>query len=515
VARREGRGPAGGLDTVSQRAIHRVPAFAAERVWSREGKVTMIRPPRLAILFVVALLARAVTFGNPILHVDEQFYFTVADAMRHGALPYVDIWDRKSLGLFLVYLPAAMFGPHWGIYAYQALALASGVTTAWLVARLADRAGWSRGALVAGLLYIVWIDFVDGQGGQAPVFYNTLVAAAVLLAGPRREPGVPWARGMGAMALIGLALQVKYSCVFEGSWIGLWLLWTAWRNGARIAAVAGYAAVLVAVALVPTLAALGVYAALGHADAFLYANFWSILARRSDPISETIGNLAQVMLCLAPLLAMSVPGLKARPETRDGNAWRWFLGGWLAFSLLGLLMFGSWFNHYALPVIAPAACCSAAFVARGIWGRRIGWALFAVAGVASTWLVATMPAKRGTPGQFAVLVAAVGRGPGCLYVYGNDPMLYPATGRCTVSRYLFPSHLTLAREAGSIGVDQYAEVSRIFDRRPAVVIVPPASPALGEQPAIRALAMARLGQAYRLKAVLPLGHETAAVYVLR
>ncbi len=43
----------------------------------------------------VALLIRGPTFGYPLLHIDEQFYLLVGDRMLHGALPYVDIWDRK------------------------------------------------------------------------------------------------------------------------------------------------------------------------------------------------------------------------------------------------------------------------------------------------------------------------------------------------------------------------------------------------------------------------------------
>src|SRR5882757_1607087 len=97
---------------------------------------------RLFQLLLLAVLVRLVTFGNPIVDIDEQYYFVVADAMRHGALPYVDIWDRKPIGLFLIYLPAALAGPVAGIYIYQMMALAAVLLTALIIARLADNAGW-------------------------------------------------------------------------------------------------------------------------------------------------------------------------------------------------------------------------------------------------------------------------------------------------------------------------------------------------------------------------------------
>ena len=46
---------------------------------------------RGAILTAVAVAARAGTFGNPNIHVDEQFYLYVARRMLEGARPFVDV----------------------------------------------------------------------------------------------------------------------------------------------------------------------------------------------------------------------------------------------------------------------------------------------------------------------------------------------------------------------------------------------------------------------------------------
>ena len=92
---------------------------------SQSGPLQFLqRLPRWAILLLVAIVARAATFGNPIVHVDEEYYFVTARSMLDGALPYVDIWDRKPIGLFLLYVPAAALGMPFGIWAYQAMALA-------------------------------------------------------------------------------------------------------------------------------------------------------------------------------------------------------------------------------------------------------------------------------------------------------------------------------------------------------------------------------------------------------
>ncbi len=468
--------------------------------------------PRWLLLTLVALAARAVTFGNPVLHVDEQFYYAVADAMRHGALPFVDVWDRKPVGLFLVYLPAALFGPVLGIWAYQALALFCVILTATMIARLAERAGWRRGAFVAAILYILWLNIADGQGGQSPVFYNPLVAAAMLLVLPRPgEPSRPRAIGLAAMALIGLSLQIKYSTVFEGIWIGLVLLWREWRAGRALVAILAYGAALIVVALLPTLAAAGVYAALGHEQAFLYANFISVLQRRPDSWQESGGNFVLLVLSILPLMAAAWAGRRIGAEDTARNEVRRFLHGWLIAALIGVLLFGSYFNHYALPLLVPGCVCAAAWFGAGRRGQRVGWALVGIVALVGQAIVIDDINKRGTTAELRALAATIGSGPGCLYVFSGDTMLYPATGRCTETPYLFPSHLDREREQGAIGVDQVAEVRRIFARRPAVVVMRP--PYNGERSEMRALAVRLLAEGgYRRTATRPLGSQRIEIF---
>src|SRR3546814_11589034 len=49
----------------------------------------------MLLLLLAALIVRAPTFGNPVLHVDETFYFTVAHEMLRGDLVYVDIRSEE------------------------------------------------------------------------------------------------------------------------------------------------------------------------------------------------------------------------------------------------------------------------------------------------------------------------------------------------------------------------------------------------------------------------------------
>ena len=467
------------------------------------------RLPRWAILLLVAIIVRVATFGNPIVHVDEEFYFTTARAMLDGALPYVDVWDRKPIGLFLLYVPAAAFGLPLGIWVYQAMALAAVVATALLIARLADRAGWRRGALAGAIAYIVWLDLLEGQGGQSPVFYNLLMVwAAALIASSDRDhdPRSRLRRGLGAMALVGVALQIKYSVVFEGLFFGLWWLWRERMRRRHAVPMLAEGALLAVVALVPTALAWGYYQAIGQGPAFLFANFESIALRQPDPLPEKLGNLFTIVLITSPLVAAAILAF-LRGDRAGIRGW---LFAWAGAAAFGLLAFGSWFDHYALPMLVPLCICAAGFADDPRQPVKVTATVLLVALLGGEVTVATKRVDRGGPEQFARVAATIGHGPGCLYVYSGDTMLYPVTGRCRLSRYVYPSHLNRRREQGAIGVDQQAEIGRILAQRPEVVVL--RRPFRGERGEMRALVMRRMATGYRLKAQLPLGRDSISIF---
>ena len=474
--------------------------------------------PRWAVFLVAAIVLRALTFGNPIVHVDEEFYVATAHAMAHGAVPYLDVWDRKPVGLFLLYWLPLSLGLPLGIWAYQALALASVTATAVLVARLADRAGWAKGALAAGLAYLLWLNLLEGEGGQTPVFYNLLIVGAASLVAPRCDDAAAPARrlgyGLAAFALVGLALQIKYSVVFEGVFFGLWWVWREGRLGRPAWQAVALGIPLAGLAALPSLVAWGWYAARGQGGEFVYANFVSIGQRVPDALIDQLANLGIIVLIVSPLVSMVV--LSARLPRTDGaeqNMRRW-LFAWAIVAVAALLVFGSYFDHYALPLLVPLSVYAAGFFAQHRSAARLTLPLFALLFVGSEAILLVKLHGRGTPAQFGAVMRAIDAGPpGCLYVYSGTPMFYAASGRCVLTRYQFPSHLTRVRENGAIGVDQATEITRIMAERPAVVILGP--PFRGERPEIRVLIDRLIAPDYVRRPDLPLGNSRFTVYARR
>ena len=93
-----------------------------------------------------------------------------------------------------------------------------------------------------------------------------------------RSGDVRW-RGAGIMSLLGVALQIKYSILFEGVFADVVLLCTGWRNGRAPVSLALDAALWVSLALLPTALAAGSYAAICHLHEWIFANIVSITER--------------------------------------------------------------------------------------------------------------------------------------------------------------------------------------------------------------------------------------------
>lgn len=451
------------------------------------------------LLLLVCIAARMIVLGDPIVQIDEQFYLLVGGRMWSGALPYVDIWDRKPVGLFALFALFHLFGR--GVIAYQLAGLASVWATAILLFGMARRVAPPAGALAASALYILWLNLAGGEAGQSPIYYNLPVAGAIALilgAAHDMERRRDFRRvGAAAMLLFGIALQIKYSCVFEGAFAGILLIGLSWRAGRPLARLATDIALWIAIALAPTVLAALVYAGLGHFDAWWFANATSILLRRPEAAIIIRGRVLLMTALVLPLL-ICIPlrrWLDCRPADATARGDLRILDGWAACALLGVVLFGTWFNHYALPLFAPLAVTAAP-----LWRHRVGRGVLlllllvgAIVGERAAWH------HKLTRGDGKVLEGAIAASRGatdCLFVYDGLPALYDATHSCLRTTHAFSAHLQALNELGATGIDEAAEVRRIMAARPQrVMTMEPAYD--GENLAARAALYAQLDHGYR------------------
>lgn len=473
-----------------------------------------------ALLLAVAVAIRCVWYGDPVIAVDEQYYLVIGDRILHGALPYVDVWDRKPAGLFLLYAGIRLLGGA-GIYQYQIVATLFAWSTSLIVRQIAGRVASPRASWIAGAIYLLWLDFFTGQGGQSPVFYNLFVAGAGLLTlkavGGDTSPMRRFRLGATAMILCGLALQIKYTVVFEGIFFGLALLWAQWRATNEIGRTAAYGIAWATIALIPTGAMLLAYAAIGQAKPFIYVNFISIFVRGNAPGAELLGRLGIILLSLSPLLLAL--WVARRSGASRGNTYN-FLLLWFGAAVAGLLIFGTYYDHYALPLLVSlcAGIAPAFDVVRGSrqTGLRLAGALAAIGVVATAVSYQIITQRKGNASYVHHVASIVdqAREGGSLYIYDGEPILYLVTQAPVATRFLFPYHLSQTLEAPSIGVDPATEFRRMLATHPAVIVDGILQPQwrtpdrLEEQrelfnPTTRSLLDQALARDYRLVAQIP------------
>lgn len=461
---------------VSEKAIFSSPTCTT----SSKNRRYALGFPSVALIVVVAFVTRALQFGNPVIQVDEQFYLLVGDRLLRGVLPFAGIWDRKPFGLFALFAGIRQLGGT-GIVQYQIVATLFAAATAGTIAFISLRLTDQRGATVAGIVYLLYILSSGGDGGQAPVFYNLPVALAALIVLRIQERRSFDASATGqaciAMALLGFAIQIKYTVIFEGAFFGIWLLGLAWRSGRRYDKIAVLALLWCSIALLPTVIVWGVYWQYGFVDQFIFQNFVSIFARSSQN-HNIPGRLFAIGIHIAPPLAIAIWGVTARVSDHARAAQR-FVGAWAFIAIIAVLGFGTYHNHYALPLFAPLAAAGApiygdpqARLRLKSFRPHVSHVVMTVGLLLGFGTMIGTRMSRGTGDAVYAAARMVGSTPhDCIFVFVGDPVLYHLTNSCLPTAYVFPSLLSERSDADSLGRDQMTELRATMATRPRYVFV--------------------------------------------
>lgn len=454
------------------------------------------------VLLAVAVATRAGRIGDPAIQMDEQFYLLVADRMWHGALPYVDIWDRKPIGLFLIYAGLRPFSAD-GIVAYQIGALLFAAATAYFVVLIARRFAEPTGAVLAGVAYLLYLPLLGGDGGQSPVFYNLFLAIAAweALRAGEAEGSAFRRHAWRSMLWAGLAIQLKYTAAIDGVAFGLWLTALLVRHEGRVSLrVAADAALWALAALIPTLVAAGVYVLIGHGYEFVQANFLSIFEKHEVAGFSAMPVLKTSLTQLTPLLAVAALSVLKVRSRRSAAPWL-FLALWAVFAAADFLAIGNYYDHYALPFLIPAVVACAPLLESAIAGATVialfAWCVFLKTGLPTpAW-------KDADQARVAAMVEAVApyAKQGCIYVNDGPPVIYLLTHSCLPTRYIFPSHLNEAAEASA--TDAAANMAALLASRPSAIFVADKPLAHTRNLATAAMLDAALARDYRRVASLP------------
>ncbi|MEO0063255.1 MAG: hypothetical protein RLZZ08_1815 [Pseudomonadota bacterium] len=462
----------------------------------------------LLLIAVATGMLRAMWLGDPAASADEQLYSLIGNRMVAGDLPFVDVWDRKPIGLFALYAFAHWIGGPQPI-AYQVLALAFSVGGGWLTFALARPiAGWASG-VAAALLYQLLMIAYGSHAGQSEIFHVPMMLAALLLlrdwrpgrlsesrpdSGPHQGP---W-RAIAAMLVCGLALQVKYTVLPQCLFMGLVALWRLREGGARLPRIAAHAAIYALIGIAPTALAGTAYALAGHWHEFAFANFQSFF----DRLPSDAGRFGQRhLLAVMPLAALLGGGVWAAVRIAPPRPRRHYalIAGWTLSALATVLLPSTVYLYYYAALVPGVV-----LLALPLYNcrRMIGVAM-ALALVVVNYALLDMPARfqqtRQRRASVARLAAAIAphmqAGGPCLYIHDGPSVLYTMAGKCLPGRFVYPDHLNNLLETPALGTGQAAEVARILATAPPVIVTAN-RPLTPQAPAVQALVRQALVQDY-------------------
>lgn len=421
-------------------------------------------PAQLAACLAWALALRIVTFGDPAIHIDEGFYFLVGQRMHLGELPYVDLWDRKPFGLFaLFYLFAGISN---SVIVYQVAAWLSASLTAFVIVRLSTRWTGPQGALLAGLAYCALLNTFGGIGGQTPVFYNLLIAAAALLlvhSIDRLRVGAIPLPTYGAVALCGVAMTIKQTTLFESVFFGLVIVWILYRSGQpfpwlRIA-------LLAIIAAVPTLSIAAFYYLSGHWFEFWGAMVTSNLAKKPAAGFQYLSRGLSLLIQAAPIALLVVFALRGSLK----GAYRPFLVGWTIAAFVGFFSVPNLYSHYLLPVMVPFAAVAATELNRRTLGILALGLIASLAAISSQAYDLSRHRKNADNMDALADMIREHAPRGSLLAYDAPPMLFSLSGARPLSPLLFPNHNNDEIERNVSHLDTSAEFRRVLATKPGAV----------------------------------------------
>lgn len=469
-----------------------------------------------ALFAACSALLRLPHFGNPAPDFDEQLYHLIGSRMLDGYVPYVDLWDRKPIGLFLIYAFGALISGG-SVYGYQVLAALSAGATGWLAFAISRRFAGYFASIVAGLLCLLAFPMYYGPVGQSEVFYIPLTLLMLMLtlqAGEAQDDRRFLKLALLAMAVGGLSLQVKYTTVFVCMACGIPLTIMAWVRFRDPVRVFVLVAAFAALGLLPTVMAALAYAAMGQLDAFLFANFFSIL-ERGRPTGDATELWGRVILVKALLPGCAAAAGVALMLVRRGLDWRKLVVlGYSAAALLSYFALGSAYPYYFIPAATGINLVAVWFLNERWVGRIVAILLLAVA----VWAGRIFPQWHEAAQQKAVMKQLVKATEGhvsrrnCLYVFDGPTALYSLVETCMPTRFIYADHLNNALESGALGVDQTAELERVLADRPGVIVTAPSLLAAQENRTNRQIVDLYLEQHCSLIANVALSSRPVSAY---
>ena len=432
----------------------------------------------MGFFIVLALALRFPTFFRSVMDHDESTYLVIADAVRNGAMYWVDVIDVKPVGIFWL-LGALLEVAGRSVFWMRVIATLFLALTAFFLSETKLRMGSSLvAAFAAGTIYLL-LNSVFTFYGLSPnteTYFNLFTIAGFFLVLNVRNPWVFFPAGL----FLGYGFLIKYVVLFDGVALGLFLLMT-WQRARSFSWANMGSLVLLAVGFIlPFAATYAYYLFSGHGDTFLFYTF-EVSGRYpvAAGLWDFVKSFLDVQLRFFPVFFFFYYALFRFP-LNSGTRRLGIL--WTLLVLVPIFVPGKFFGHYFIQLFLPVSFLAGEFFGRSkasypefsrIFMRpRVAFPVLAFC-LAGNWMLQKHDYidRPDVPSQMAREIKSRLDAGDEVYMGNYHPIVYFILGKKSPTPYIHRGLLWTDEHLYALNIDQAKEIDRIIASRPDWVVV--------------------------------------------
>ena len=333
--------------------------------------------------FLLSFFLRFWTLFVSVLDKDESIYILGADSLLNGNLPYIEIWDNKPPGIFILFsLTMLILGN--SIVSIRILSIVATTFTSYFLYRIGRTIDSKQGekiGLLAGGLYAIFSLHNDGAAANGEILFAPFVTGAFMLLFQERKFSNIRVFLIGL--ILGIGMQIKYLVMMDVLGlvlVGSLFVWEGNREKEKRRVINNFPTalkfyIILGIGLILPGVIIGcIYQFSGYLDEYIYAtltanskyvamvNFsWSDLLSRLR--KQVLGNLL-LWLCLfwSPIYFFVFAKGKFKQERNFIYLFFWF-----SCTFLAVLLSKRFYNHYFLQLLPPLCLMSSYLIIKSVY----------------------------------------------------------------------------------------------------------------------------------------------------
>ena len=429
----------------------------------------------LVFFIVLAILLRFLSFRFSVSDHDESTYLVIAQELLKGKLLYLDVWDTKPVGIFLVFaLALKVFGS--SIVTIRLIAaLVIGLTAHLLFLCIKRWGRQTSHAFPAAVAYIMMCAMHKWVFSANAEIFNNLMTVTALFFFLGKKTGINF---FLAGLAIGLGFVTKYFILFD--MLAFWLFYLVSLNKfhpkQRTLYLIKNSCFMGFGFIIPLLAVFSYFSLTDRFHELWFATFILPIKYPSGfNLLAALNFFAGFHLIYAPFVIIAYPALfrsKEKELSRFGILWMTLV--WII-----ILLPGKFYFHYYFQLLLPFAFTipgilgSGSRLERFILKYRKTLLIIGISGFLAwnvTLQYSHFISKPDINREIAHYLKGQMTADEVLYCNQNT-VLYFLLGKSPPGKYVHPTLTVDLDHIQAIGLDSQAEFQKIIDKQPDFLVI--------------------------------------------